>query len=104
MAFLGAYDFEAIAEEARRTNSKQVKRTWIKQGFGHQMSLYGAVYKEEKDAFEGRRIEILGDQPWHQKTLKAVADSFDRALPPFKYSIWAYSNSMRKLRLIGGYD
>lgn len=98
------FDAKEIREEARKTSSRQLKREWIKKGFSNQMSLYGAIYSEDEDRFEGRRIEILGDQAWNKRTLKAVADSFNEHLPHFKYSIWLFTNKTLRLKLLGGYD
>jgi hypothetical protein len=102
--FLEEIDTETLIEEHRQRGSKQLKRALIKAGRDKICSIYGAVYGEEEDVFQARRIEILSPVEWTRDRLIAINLYFDNHCPPYVYSIWEIDESGTDLRCLGGYN
>ena len=102
--FLEDIDTGTLIDEHRQHNSKQLKRALIKQGRDKILSIYGAVYNEEGDVFQARRIEILSPVEWTKDRLEAVYLYFDIHPPPYVYSIWEVPESGHYIRCLGGYN
>lgn len=102
--FLEAVDTEELKREQDTGDSRVVKRKWIKLGFSHQMSLYGALAIRDQDRHEGRRIEVLSNQPYTERIVHLLYEFF-REIPPLaRYTIWIYNANQEGLRMVGRYD
>jgi hypothetical protein len=102
--FLGKMDADELRREQDAGDSRVVKRKWIKLGFSHQMSIYGALAIKDQDRHEGRRIEILSNQPYTEKIIYQVYEFFLSIPPIARYTIWIFNANQEGLRMVGRYD
>lgn len=104
LAFINGIDADELRREQDAGDSRSVKRKWIKLGFSHQMSLYGALAFRAQDRHEGRRVEVLSNQPYTEKIVHQLYEFF-RLIPPLaRYTIWIYNANQEGLRMVGRYD
>ena len=96
-------DVEEIKRTAESGSAKRVKREWIKKGYEHQLSLYGALTNRETEETGYSRIEVLMNVPWSYRSVHLIYDFFQALKPPSPYSIWIYDHERDSVRQVGSY-
>lgn len=102
---LASWDHAKIQDDFYKSlpYSRRVKREAIKNGYTHQMSIYGILkFKDERDP-EFRRIEILSDIEPDQRLVSKLYHWFYE-FPPLKtYTIWIYDSKEEGIKLVGDF-
>jgi len=104
VSFLEDIKTDELRKEYESASSRTVKRKWIKEGYSHQMSLYGVLTNRDDKTSERRRIEILGDVPFTKETILLIGQAFEYLKPPFKYTIWLFDSKNNGIRMVGSFD
>lgn len=87
--------------EPQEPKSRKVKREWIKRGYEHQLSFYGAIHDNQKKDYEGRRIEVLSNVQYNPENLKFIMGLFDVYIPKHRYVILTYDGKENQINLVG---
>jgi hypothetical protein len=99
------FDFDAqqIKEIAESGASRKVKRHWIKEGYSHQMSLYGVNTNRETEESSYKRIEILSNTPLTERIVSLLYEWFSYMVPGSPYTLWVYDVSRDSIKIVGEY-
>ena len=102
--WLSLFDVNEVKRIDMSGSSRRVKRQWIKEGYSHQMSLYGVAFDTETGGKGYKRIEILSNRPWTQHIVLAIYDWFSYMIPGSPYTIWIYDGPRDSISIVGRYE
>jgi len=92
-----------IKEIAESAASRTTKRRWIKEGYSHQLSLYGVVTDHEKEESSYKRIEVLSNTPWTERIVALLYEWFSYMVPGAPYTLWIYDVTRDSFKIVGEY-
>lgn len=101
--FLLDFNAQQIKDIADSAGSRRVKRHWIKEGYSHQMSLYGVVTNHETGESSYKRIEILSNTPWTERIMALLYEWFSYMVPASPYTLWVYDVGRDSFKIVGEY-
>ncbi len=102
--FLEQINAEAIRAEWENTRSRTLKRELIKEGYSHQISLYGILTNDETEASQYSRIEVLCDTPITGREVALMHDFFKELKPLDVYTIWKCRTATLEVQLMGRFN
>lgn len=102
--WLSLFDVNEVDKIAKSARSRLVKREWIKQGYSHQLSLYGVAFDATTGGKGYKRIEVLGTRPWTQRVVLGLYDWFTYMIPGSPYTIWIYDAARDSISIVGRYE
>jgi len=98
-----AFDAQQIKEIAESASSRTTKRRWIKEGYSHQLSLYGVNTDSEKGESSYKRIEVLSNTPWTERIVALLYEWFNYMVPGAAYTLWIYDVTRDSFKIVGEY-
>lgn len=98
------FDVQQIIETADRAASRTTKRQWIKEGYSHQLSLYGVNSNRETGESNYKRIEILSNVPWTESIVSRLYTWFSYMVPGAAYTIWIYDGGRDSFKIVGEFN
>lgn len=85
-------------------SSRWVKRQLIKEGYSHQLSMYGIVSEKENDESHFKRIEVLSNTPYTGDLIFLLYEFFKDMIVPDSYTIWRYDKDREAVALERGFN
>jgi hypothetical protein len=98
------FDVQELLRQSNNASSRTTKRAYIKEGYSHQLSLYGVARIGEEGESRYARIEILANTPWTERIVALLYEWFSYMVMKHKYTIWIYDGHTDSFKIVGEYE
>jgi len=95
---LEGVDVAEVMQVQKWVQIRSLKRKYIKMGFIHQIAMYGVLQNKETEEAHYKRIDVLSDTPFTEESFIRVYSFMEFIKNPAPYSIWVYSDQMKRIK------